>query len=185
MAAQNTLSHQLPGEPGMADRASQAGARFSSLAENVAEGPSAESIHRQWMNSPPHRANLLDPNSIRWGLRWPNATASCLPWRIFHWRREAVRGRARGNCRRETSVARAAALELNERRAPLLRPGQRLCRKPRPFLRPALRDARSANAPGPARTENPDRQVPFRSRGRLSQRREDRIFQLSNRGSAL
>jgi len=61
MAAQNTLSHQLPGEPGMADRASQAGARFSSLAENVAEGPSAESIHREWMNSPPHRANLLDP----------------------------------------------------------------------------------------------------------------------------
>jgi hypothetical protein len=60
MAAQNTLSHQLPGEPGMADRASQAGARFSSLAENVAEGPSVEGIHKQWMNSPPHRANLLD-----------------------------------------------------------------------------------------------------------------------------
>ncbi len=60
MAAQNTLSHQLPGEPAVADRASQAGARFSSLAENIAEGPSAESIHRQWMNSPPHRANLLD-----------------------------------------------------------------------------------------------------------------------------
>jgi hypothetical protein len=60
MAAQNTLSHQLPGEAGMADRASQAGARFSSLAENVAEGPSAQSIHRQWMDSPPHRANLLD-----------------------------------------------------------------------------------------------------------------------------
>src|SRR5579864_1392816 len=60
MASKNTLSHQLPGEPGMAERASQAGAHFSSLAENVAEGPSAESIHRQWMNSPPHRANLLD-----------------------------------------------------------------------------------------------------------------------------
>jgi hypothetical protein len=61
MAAQNTLSHQLPGESGMAERASQAGARFSSLAENVAEGPAAESIHQQWMKSPPHRANLLDP----------------------------------------------------------------------------------------------------------------------------
>jgi len=61
MAGENTLSHQLPGEPGMAERASQAGARFSSLAENVAEGPTAEDIHRQWMNSPPHRANLLDP----------------------------------------------------------------------------------------------------------------------------
>jgi hypothetical protein len=60
MAAQNTLSHQLRGEPGMVERASRAGARFSSLAENVAVGPSAESIHRQWMDSPPHRANLLD-----------------------------------------------------------------------------------------------------------------------------
>jgi hypothetical protein len=61
MAAKNTLSHQLPGEPGMAERAKAAGARYSSLAENVAEGPSAESIHQQWMKSPPHRANLLDP----------------------------------------------------------------------------------------------------------------------------
>lgn len=61
MAQQNTLSHQFPGEPGLADRASRAGARFSSLAENVALGPSAEGIHQQWMNSPPHRANLLDP----------------------------------------------------------------------------------------------------------------------------
>jgi hypothetical protein len=66
MAARNTLSHQLPGEPDMLARAKQAGAHFSSLAENLAEGPSAENIHTQWMHSPPHRANLLDPqlNSI-------------------------------------------------------------------------------------------------------------------------
>ena len=62
MADRNTLSHQLPGEPSPADRASQAGARFSALAENVAEGPTAEDIHRQWMHSAPHRANLLDPH---------------------------------------------------------------------------------------------------------------------------
>src|SRR6202790_3129329 len=61
MAQQNALSHQFPGEPAMSDRASRAGARFSSLAENVALAPSAEGIHQQWMNSPPHRANLLDP----------------------------------------------------------------------------------------------------------------------------
>jgi len=61
MARENTLSHQLPGEPDMKDRATRAGARFSALAENVAEGPSAENIHQQWMKSPPHRANLLDP----------------------------------------------------------------------------------------------------------------------------
>ncbi len=66
MARENTLSHQLPGEPDMAARASQCGARFHVLAENVAEGPTAPDIHRQWMNSPPHRANLLDPqvNSV-------------------------------------------------------------------------------------------------------------------------
>jgi hypothetical protein len=61
MAQQNTLSHQLPGEPGLAERASRAGARFSALAENVAEGPSTGGIHVQWMNSAAHRANLLDP----------------------------------------------------------------------------------------------------------------------------
>src|SRR6202167_269728 len=38
MAAQNTLSHQLPGEPGMADRSTQAGAGSRSLAEKVAGG---------------------------------------------------------------------------------------------------------------------------------------------------
>ena len=62
LAGQNALSHQLPGEPGLEDRATRAGARFSTIAENVAEGPSAENIHEQWMNSPPHRANLLDPH---------------------------------------------------------------------------------------------------------------------------
>ena len=60
LAQQNTLSHQLSGEPGLASRASRAGARFSTIAENVAEGPSPEGIHQQWMHSAPHRANLLD-----------------------------------------------------------------------------------------------------------------------------
>ena len=61
MAQQNILSHQLPGEEDFKARALRAGARFSSLAENIAEGPDAPGIHIQWMNSPPHRENLLDP----------------------------------------------------------------------------------------------------------------------------
>jgi len=61
MAQTNTLSHQLAGELPLQQRATQAGARFSLIAENVAEGPSASNLHQQWMNSPPHRANLLDP----------------------------------------------------------------------------------------------------------------------------
>jgi Cysteine-rich secretory protein family len=66
MAQMNTLSHQFPGEPPVQDRARQAGARFSLIAENVAEGSSVTGLHTQWMNSPPHRANLLDPelNSV-------------------------------------------------------------------------------------------------------------------------
>jgi uncharacterized protein YkwD len=60
MAERNTLSHQLPGEPPLEDRARLAGARYSLIAENVAEGPSPDAIHSGWMHSPPHRANLLD-----------------------------------------------------------------------------------------------------------------------------
>jgi cysteine-rich secretory family protein len=61
LARKDTLSHQLPGEAGLAERTAHAGARFSTIAENVAEGQSAEKIHEQWMKSPPHRGNLLDP----------------------------------------------------------------------------------------------------------------------------
>jgi Cysteine-rich secretory protein family len=61
MAHANTLSHQLPHEPSLQERARHAGARFSVIAENVAQGPSVSGLHTQWMNSPPHRANLLDP----------------------------------------------------------------------------------------------------------------------------
>ena len=60
MVQQNILSHQFPGELPLQERARQAGARFSLIAENVAEGPSVLGLHTQWMNSPPHRANLLD-----------------------------------------------------------------------------------------------------------------------------
>ena len=60
MAERNVLSHQFPGEPPVQDRARHAGARFSLIAENVAEGGSVAGLHTQWMNSAPHRANLLD-----------------------------------------------------------------------------------------------------------------------------
>jgi uncharacterized protein YkwD len=68
MAAQNVLSHQLPGEEDFKVRALRAGARFSALAENIAVGPNAEGLHEQWMNSPPHRANLLDPEMDAVGI---------------------------------------------------------------------------------------------------------------------
>ncbi len=60
MAARASISHQYPGEPELADRGRRAGARFSEIAENVAEAPTAVRIHDAWMNSAGHRANLLD-----------------------------------------------------------------------------------------------------------------------------
>jgi uncharacterized protein YkwD len=68
MAQRNTLSHQLPGELPLQDRARLAGARYTVIAENVAEGPSPEMIHSGWMHSPPHRANLLAPELTSVGI---------------------------------------------------------------------------------------------------------------------
>jgi hypothetical protein len=61
MAARESISHQYPGEPELADRGKTAGAKFSVIAENVAEAQTAVRIHDAWMNSPGHRENLLDP----------------------------------------------------------------------------------------------------------------------------
>jgi uncharacterized protein YkwD len=57
----DALSHQFPGEPGLQERLNSAGAEFSVAAENVALAPTADEIHYEWMHSPPHRANILDP----------------------------------------------------------------------------------------------------------------------------
>jgi uncharacterized protein YkwD len=70
MAEQGTAQHGFEGEPDLRSRAKQAGARFSSLSENVTQGPTPEFIHGQFMHSPPHRANILDTdmNSVGIGV---------------------------------------------------------------------------------------------------------------------
>ena len=64
------LSHQYPGEPDLVARAGRDGAHFRSIAENVALGPNPQAIEQEWMNSAPHRANILDPrmNAIGIGM---------------------------------------------------------------------------------------------------------------------
>jgi uncharacterized protein YkwD len=57
----DALSHQFPGEEGLQQRLNDAGVEFSAAAENVAMAPTADEIHYEWMHSPPHRANILDP----------------------------------------------------------------------------------------------------------------------------
>jgi hypothetical protein len=61
MARRADISHQFPGEPELTTRASKLGAHFSAIAENIAIVNDIHSAHDEWMQSPGHRANLLDP----------------------------------------------------------------------------------------------------------------------------
>jgi uncharacterized protein YkwD len=60
MARQDLLSHQCLDEPPLDQRAAQAGAKFSTIAENIAVGPNTAKIHDGWMHSPGHRHNILN-----------------------------------------------------------------------------------------------------------------------------
>jgi uncharacterized protein YkwD len=56
------LLHQYPGEPDLVTRGGNAGAHFSTISENLAgHGQTPAELQQTWMNSPVHRANLLDP----------------------------------------------------------------------------------------------------------------------------
>jgi hypothetical protein len=68
MTQEGELSHRYGGEPDLTDRAGQAGAHFSLIEENVALGSYVDRIQQSWMNSPGHRANLLNPNVDRVGI---------------------------------------------------------------------------------------------------------------------
>ncbi len=70
MAQRGELSHQYPGEPDLVARGGAAGAHFRSIAENVALAPSPQALEQEWMNSAPHRANILNPvmNTVGVGL---------------------------------------------------------------------------------------------------------------------
>lgn len=68
MARQDALSHQFPGEPSLPSRVRQSGARFVWLSENVALGPNPSFIHTEFVQSPQHRANLLDVDMNEVGI---------------------------------------------------------------------------------------------------------------------
>jgi uncharacterized protein YkwD len=68
MAQEGQLSHRYGGEADLTDRAGQAGAHFSFIEENIALGSYVDQIHSGWMHSPPHRANLLNPNVDHVGI---------------------------------------------------------------------------------------------------------------------
>jgi len=68
MAFYNVLEHQLSGEPDLKARLTEAGARFSMIAENIAVASNAQTIHAGWMHSPGHRENILNPDLTAVGI---------------------------------------------------------------------------------------------------------------------
>jgi len=49
-------------------RAGHDGAHFSTVAENIAVAPNPQSVESEWMHSPPHRHNILDPRLTTVGI---------------------------------------------------------------------------------------------------------------------
>jgi uncharacterized protein YkwD len=75
MAAANNMAHSLQGSalPTLTDRADAVRYTWSGLGENIAYNQAdASSVVASWMNSPPHRRNMLDPSftDIGVGLAW-------------------------------------------------------------------------------------------------------------------
>jgi hypothetical protein len=68
MAAEGSISHRYGDEPDVSARASEAGAHFSLIEENIAVGSYPSRIHQEWLDSPGHRANLLNPEIDRIGV---------------------------------------------------------------------------------------------------------------------
>lgn len=68
MVTERYLSHDYPGEPRLVERTSQAGAHFQAVAENIATGFSPSGLNSEWMHSPTHRHNILDPRMTALGV---------------------------------------------------------------------------------------------------------------------
>jgi uncharacterized protein YkwD len=80
-AEKNTMSHQLPGEASMGDRVTAAGYKWRGLGENVAAGyTSAESVMDGWMNSPGHKANILNCGFEELGVGRAKSSSGTLYW---------------------------------------------------------------------------------------------------------
>jgi hypothetical protein len=62
MVGANELGHVLKSEASVADRIAEAGVHFDRSGENVGYDTDFNDLHQSWMNSPPHRENILSPN---------------------------------------------------------------------------------------------------------------------------
>jgi uncharacterized protein YkwD len=74
MVQADSMSHQLPGEARLGDRVSATGYQWSGLAENIAGGyATPEEVVEGWLNSPGHRANILNSAYTQIGIGYENA----------------------------------------------------------------------------------------------------------------
>ena len=77
MARNNYFSHTGRNGSSMADRAKGNGYKYFALGENIAAGKTTpEGTMRQWMNSPGHRANILNSRFTEIGFGYENAPNS-------------------------------------------------------------------------------------------------------------
>ncbi len=68
MAIEGSIQHRYEGEDDLTKRAALAGAHFSTIEENIAVGSYVSTIHQGWLDSPAHRANLLNSDVDRVGI---------------------------------------------------------------------------------------------------------------------
>lgn len=81
MAYFQKMAHVLPQAqlPALSDRARSVQYPYAEIAENVALGyPSAEAVVQGWMNSPGHRANILNPGVVETGISIARSAAGGL-----------------------------------------------------------------------------------------------------------
>jgi uncharacterized protein YkwD len=69
MVSKSYFSHTSPSGGTMTSRVNATGYRYSAIGENIAAGSStANATMTQWMNSPGHRANILNPKFRELGV---------------------------------------------------------------------------------------------------------------------
>jgi uncharacterized protein YkwD len=68
MAQRAAAEHVFLGEPSLPSRVTRAGAHFVTLAENVVLGSGVPAIQAEFLRSPNHRANILDPDMDSCGV---------------------------------------------------------------------------------------------------------------------
>jgi uncharacterized protein YkwD len=68
MSAARFFGHQSPTTGRVEDRLRRAGVSVMKLGENITQGDTAEVAHRALMESPSHRANMLDPAFTHVGI---------------------------------------------------------------------------------------------------------------------